>query len=795
MRVSYKWLKSLVDISTEPRTLADALTMRGVVVDEVERVTSPLKDVVVAEVLEVARHPNADKLTLCRVSTGQALYSVVCGAPNVRAGSRYPFALVGSVLPDGTKIKRAKIRGEVSEGMLLSGYELGISDDHEGLLELDAGAVPGSPIGTILDFEDDVFVIDVTANRMDLLCHLGVAREIASLEGKDVKLPPVLFEEAGKEFGQAATVEVADTEGCSRYMARVVEGVRVGSSPRWIAARLARVGQRSVNNLVDVTNLVMFELGTPLHAFDLDRLAGKKIVVRRAAPGESMVTLDGIERRLSPEMTMIADAEKSVAIGGVMGGLDAEVSSDTVNVLIECAHFNPQRIRRTSRALGLETEASTRFERWVDPSILPYAVDRAADLMQKAAGGRILKGRGDVYPKPLAPGRVRLRPARVGKILGKEVSDAQIRRLLESIGFTVEGDGEFRVEVPLARARDVTREIDLIEEIARLRGYDWIDSGYTCGVKVFGKVDRAGKYERRLKEFMVREGFFEVVSSSFVSAGIASSLLGTPEARMVAVTNPVNVEEPYLRPLILSSLLPVIAANVRKRNRDVRVFEIGHVFESGSEPRELPSESCHMAVAATGAREPLSWRGSKEAWDIYSFKGVIERFLARYFPWARSGGAGPAFLTERRSFAVTVGDATIGFFGEVAPEKAGNLDIEDPLYAFELEIAADTVLHEKARELGLTRFPPLERDLSLVVPEDVPYSTLAGAIREKGGGLLGELLLFDVYRGDQIPQGSKGLSFRLVFRSSERTLADGEVNGIIDGLLDHLRKEFKVALR
>jgi phenylalanyl-tRNA synthetase beta chain len=769
--------------------------MRGVVVDEVERITSPVKDVIVGVVLEVARHPNADKLSLCRVDTGRATYSVVCGAPNVKAGARYPFALVGSVLPDGTKIKRAKIRGEVSEGMLLSEWELGISEDHEGLLELDANAEIGSPIEGILDFEDHVFLVDVTANRMDLLCHLGVAREIAALEGKEVRLPPILLDEDAKGFGQGAAIEVRDVEGCSRYMARVVEGARVGPSPQWLVRRLASVGQRSINNVVDVTNLILFELGTPLHAFDLDRLSGRTIVVRRAMEGERMVTLDGVERELSTEMTMIADREKSVAIGGVMGSLDAEVSQNTVNILIECAHFNPQRMRRTSRALGLETEASTRFERWVDPSILPYAVDRAADLMQKVAGGTVLAGRGDVYPDPPVPCTLRLRRERVRKILGRDVGEEEICRLLESIGFRVEGDGEFQVEVPLFRARDVTREIDLIEEIARLKGYDWIDSQYSHGVRVFGKIDRIGRYEKRLKEFVRSEGFFEVVSTSFVSAGVASSLLLVPERAMAQVKNPVNVEEPYLRPLLLSSLLPVLANNVRKRNRDVRIFEQGTVFRSAERHGEKPGESCHLAVAATGARDPASWRGKRAGWDFYSFKGVVEVLLEKFYPGSRYSAGDHSFLHEKRSSEIVMGSRLLGFFGEVIPEVSGKLDVEDPLFVLEIDAEAGLSFPERRREVSLSRFPPLERDISLVIPENVPYIDVETAIRRRAGGLLADLILFDLYAGGQIPQGKKGLSFRLVFRSLERTLDDAEVNGIIEEVLDHLRKELKIALR
>jgi len=795
MKVSYKWLKSFVDITLDPEELAKILTMQGVTVDEVDAVKSPLEGVVVGKVEEVSKHPNADRLTLCKVSTGNHVHDVVCGAPNVTEGEKYPFAAVGAILPDGTRIKKTKIRGEKSEGMLLSGYELGISDDRDGLLKLGEDIRVGGSLNDLIDLDDFVFLLDVTANRMDLLSHLGVAREVGAIEGQKVRLEEVVLEESSKVFEYSASVEIIDPEGCPRYMARIIEGIKIGPSPRWLADRLASIGQRSINNIVDVTNFVLYELGTPLHAFDLDRLEGRKIIVKRAGDGEVMRTLDGEDRVLTSEMTVIADTAKTVAIAGVMGGEDSEVTDGTVNILIECAFFDPVRIRKTSRSLGIESESSFRFERWVDPTILPYALDRAAYLMKKAAGGEILKGRGDVYPVPVKPATITLRAERVLKILGQTVSEVEVGQLLESVGFKVGGTGTFEVEVPVFRARDVTREIDLIEEVARLKGYDWIDTDYKCGVRIFGKIDPLGRLERQIGDFLLRNSFLEVISTSFVSSDIACSLLGFEETRVIQVENPVNTEQRFMRPLLLAAMLPVLASNVRKRNRDVRIFEQGKVFLANGTSGGEHLEERHVAFAVAGSLEPLYWKEKSADWDYHSFKGVVERFLAKFLPGAAFSSDGPAFLHGTLSRTITLESKEIGFFGQLEPGAAGSLEIEDDVYVFEVSGEVIVPRIDGSVHRTISRFPPLERDLSLVVPEEVPYSEVERLIRKEAGELLDELCLFDLYRGGQITEGQKGMSFSLIFRSAERTLEDPEINPVIDVILESLRKELNIVLR
>lgn len=795
MKISYQWLRTFVDTDRDPAELARLLTMQGVVVDDIEQINIPLDGIVVARVDRVSDHPNADRLSLCTISTGSESFRVVCGAPNVREGCCYPFAGVGTVIHDGTKIRKAKIRGEESEGMLLSGYEMGISDDRTGILELEASARPGTPLSEMMDTRDTVFLLDITANRMDLHSHLGVAREVAALEGVKVKLPQAEPKESSSEFSDVSGVTIDDVDGCPRYMARIVDGVRVGQSPSWLVGRLESIGQRSINSIVDVTNLILYELGTPLHAFDFDTLAEGKIVVRRAADGESFRTLDGEERKLTAEMTMIADARRSVAIGGVMGGEETEVSEATTRILIECAHFDPRRIRRTSQALSLTTEASYRFERWVDPSILPYAVDRAACLVQEVAGGSILAGRGDVYPNPHSPPVVSLRPAQVERVLGKPVETEEIIDLLERIELETTGSETLEVRIPMFRARDLTREIDLVEEVARLKGYDWIGTDYTCGVRVFGKIDSVESNDRDIREFFREEDFSEVISTSFVSADLSCQWLGYDEHGLISVTNPVNAEERFMRPLILSTLLPIVASNVRKRNRDVRIFELGVVFGQPEAGRKRPRESRHLAAAAIGKLRPVSWRGDSPPWDLFAFKGIVERFLLHYADEFALVSGGPSFLLPERCLRIEKNGDRIGYFGQVRTELSDALEVGGDLFVLEVDTGQLARAEAGETVTSVSRFPPLERDLSLVVPWEIPYDDIERVIRHRSGDLLEELRLFDLYHGGQIPDGKKGLSFTLVFRSPERTLEDQEVNSIIERTLESLRKELGVVLR
>ncbi|MBI4419732.1 MAG: phenylalanine--tRNA ligase subunit beta, partial [Gemmatimonadetes bacterium] len=588
MNVSLNWLSALLGRPLDPGDVARQLTMRTVAVETIEPLHQDLGDIIVALVERVEKHPHADRLSLCRVNDGSAVVEVVCGAPNVTAGKKYPYARVGTVLPGGVRLEARKIRGVQSNGMLCSAKELGLGADHSGILELDTAAPPGTRFVDAVPVADYRLALDVTANRPDLLGHKGVARELSAAYGIPVRLPtfpaaaavPVdaLDIPRAKDRGQADGVEVVieDAEGCPRYLAAIIRGVRIAPAPEWLQARLRSIAARPINNVVDATNYVLYELNQPLHAFDLAQLEGPRIVVRRARAGEPITTLDGTARSLTADMTAICDARKPVAVAGVMGGAESEVSDRTTDILLECAYFNPRRIRATRRALKLTTEASYRFERGIDLQALPHALRRAIQLILTVGGGRVA-GAVDVYPVPVSDPIVFLRPERATHLLGMPVGRDEIERLLTSVGFTlVPKDGRMAVQVPGWRP-DVTREVDLIEEVARLKGYDVFPVELRPFRPSAVPDDPSEALKARVRRLLVSRGLHEARSYPLGSAG------GTDA---VEVTNPLSSDDAYLRTDLLPGLARAAERNWAVRERDIRLFEIGTVFSWGAEGAE-----------------------------------------------------------------------------------------------------------------------------------------------------------------------------------------------------------------
>src|SRR5213594_188065 len=640
MIVSRRWLEALLGRPLEGRDIADRLARQVAPVDAVVPIHQDLRDVLIARVLEVRQHPNADRLTLCLVDAGGgAPLEVVCGAPNVQAGKAYPFAPVGATLPGGLKLERRKIRGVESNGMLCSAKELGLGVDHAGILELQTNAAPGTPFLEAIPVADEQIVIDVSANRPDLLCHKGVARELAVSLGATVKLPEIPGGSAVGRLGglkhasptaqppnrPTATVDgvevrLEDPEGAPRYMIAVVRGVKVGPSPVWLSARLQAIGQRSINNIVDATNYILFEVNQPLHAFDLARLRGPAVVVRRAKPSERIVTLDGVERKLTADMTAICDAERPTIVAGVMGSADSEVSATTTDLVLECAYFQPTRIRRTRRALGLSSESSYRFERGLDMLGMPDALGRAVDLVRAVAGGEMREPPIDLWPEPQKPRSVFLREARVSHLLGVPVPRKEIERLLSSVGFVAAPkDDRLAVQIPGWRP-DVTHEVDLIEEVARLRGYDSLPDElrpYRPGTVPDAPAELT---LRRIREQLVASGS-GLLEARTLPLGPADG----PDA--VPVLNPLSAEEAHLRSRLLPGLVRRVEHNWSQGQRDVRLFEVGTVFRKASGPR--PEEELHLAIVLTGARHPAHWTDSIEAvklpdMDIWDLKHHFE---------------------------------------------------------------------------------------------------------------------------------------------------------------------------
>ena len=788
MNVSRRWLEAFLGQSLETAETAGRLAMLGAPVDDVVPLHAGLDDIVVALVEEVRPHPNADRLRLCTVFDGtEERRHVVCGAPNVTAGRKYPFIRVGSVLPGGLRIEKRKIRGELSEGMLCSARELGLGEEHDGILELEVDAPPGTSFMEAWDLGDDRLVLDVTPNRPDLLGHKGVARELAAvlglqprlprLPGEPVDLPPIQRTGAA---GQTAGVRVAieDAAGCGRFLGAVVRGVRVGASPLWLRRRLEAVGLRSINNVVDATNYVLLELGQPLHAYDLATLRGPAVMARAAGEGERLVTLDGIERPLPAGATVIADAERVIGIAGVMGGADTEVTDRTTDLFLECAWFAPSGIRAARKAAGLSTEASYRFERGVDRWNGPEALRRCLEVILRTAGGRVDGEPVDCWPEPGHPPRIFLRLARVAQVLGVALPLHEVERALVAIGATVVAkpdDDRLAVEVPGWRP-DLTAEIDLVEEVARLYGYDRIPSelrSFRLGNQQDAQIELVAD---RVRQGLVALGLFEAITLP----------LG-PEAPdgAVGLVNPLSADHAWLRRRLLPGLVREAERNWAGHSRDIRLFEIGTAFEPAPAGHK-PVESVRVAALLSGARDPVHWTASGKGpdVDIWDLGGIVEAVRDLANP-------GASIQVEGSGWLVRAGDGrVIGRAKQIeadAPKWAG------AVYGLELELAARPAAEPTYRPIPAT--PSVERDLALVLPSGVMATALLESVRGMAGAMLESVQVIDEYRGAGVPEGSRSVAIRMVFRSAERTLRDTEVDDAVERVLAALERELGIFLR
>ena len=803
MNISTRWLKDMVPgLEGTPEELAEHLALRGAPVDSISSPGQGLGDIVVARVITAQQHPNADRLSVCEVDGGEGVVQVVCGAPNVKGGAYYPFAPVGSVLPGDFKIKKAKIRGEVSQGMLCSAKELGLGVDHEGILELDGEYTPGEDFVAALKLDDATLDVEITANRGDLLSHAGVAREVASRGDGGIVLPEIpgwpegptaqeYMEDEGRVTSGEVSIRIDDSDLCSRYLGAVIRGVTVGPSPSWLQERLRGAGARPINNVVDATNYVMLELGQPLHAFDLARLGGRSIVVRRAAASESrFTTLDDEERTLTSDMLMICDADRPVAIGGVMGGLDSEVEDDTTDILLECALFDAKSIRATRKALGMSTDASYRFERGVDPAGLRRAIERCISVIVSTAGGGLDGPVLDCCPVKFEPELVDLRLSRIEHLLGIPFSAPYVEELLQPLGFAVEGetDGVLHVRVPGFRSYDVRREVDLIEEVARTHGYDEFPAELGPGRP--GSVPDAPMFqlEDELRAAMVARGFFEAHTPAFAPQGEGD----------VEVANPLASTEPFLRASLLPALLRRVEYNLAHGNRNVRLFEVGTTFRKAGSG-EPPHEATHLAMVMTGLREPSHWSRPDEpfaVWDLKALLGDVASIAYRGVAGVAPGADDGRRLEANSSFVVTDGtNSTVGSGGRTvsgavdAPVWAGDV------WAFEIKLPDHPAPKPVTAYDALPQFPAAERDLALLVPDAVSAASVQDAIGARAGDDLEALELFDLYEGDGVPDGVRSLGFRLRFRSVKRTLKDKEVDRSVSAVLKRLEEELGVTAR
>ncbi|HWV38362.1 MAG TPA: phenylalanine--tRNA ligase subunit beta [Vulgatibacter sp.] len=799
MKISYEWLSELVEELPPADELAALLTGAGLEVEGVEHLGEGLARVVVGEVLSKESVAGTDRLNLCRVDVGAAApASIVCGAANYGVGAKVPAALPGAVLPGGMRIQARKLRGVPSEGMLCSARELGLSDDAEGLMLLDEDAVPGTPIAEALGLDDVVFEINATPNRPDWLSHLGVARELVALSGTRLRAVDASPREAGAKARERFSVEVERPDLCGRYAARVVEGVAFGPSPRWMRKRLEACGMRSLGNLIDVTNYVLLETGQPLHAFDLDRVAGRSIVVRAAREGERLRTLDGVERALAPDELVIADAEKPLVLAGVMGGADAEVGEGTTRVLLESAWFDPSSVRRTSRHHGLHTESSHRFERGADPGAIPHALDRAARLLETLASGEVRRGVVDVHPSPRPAVKVPLRYRRVGGLLGVDVEPAESRRILVSLGFGAEGgsDEAETFSVPSFRV-DVSREADLVEEVARIRGYDRIPSAVPRAPARPAVRSVEEQVLARVRSALAGAGLDEAINLAFGDPADFALLEQGEAPSLLPIRNPLSGAQSVMRSTLLVGLLRNAEFNRNRQVERIRLYEQGHVFFPEPGVNEPVRESWRVAGVLAGPRRPASWAGTQDPVDFYDAKGVVEAML-------HAVGIDPAFvpcdaacLHPRSACEVAAGGRVLGRLGELHPVVAAGFDLPRGVFIFELSL--DGIVEAAAllpSYQGIPRFPAVLRDLAAVVPRDVPAERLLAVLKGPAGeGLVEHVELFDVYEGPQLGPDRKNLAFAIRYRAMDRTLKDEEIQRVHEALVAALEREVGAELR
>ncbi len=801
MKIPYKWIREFVDLKLTPAEAADRLINAGVEVASVTALAPPgLAGVVVGEIEAIERElgeSHGHRLLLCRVTTGRHHFSVVCGAPNTKVGVRAAFAPPGAVLPGDHRIKAAKIRGTDSQGMLCSERELGLGDEHEaGILLVDAGAPLGGDLIAHLGLDDHVLEIEITPNRPDCLSVVGVARELAALTGARFRVPRIAVAEAKEAARGLARVRIEAPALCPRYAARVVSGVTVGPSPAWMAARLRAVGLRPISNVVDVTNYVLWELGHPLHAFDYDTVTDRTIVVRRAHRGERVQTLDGQERALTDAMLVIADPARAIAIAGVMGGANTEVSDRTTRILLESAYFNPGSIRRTSRALGLRTDAAYRFERGADIEALAQALDRAAGLIAEVAGGAVARGVVDAYPRRRTPVRVRLRMSRVKRILGTAPTRGQAKRILAGLGLPVRDRGaDLDVEVPSFR-RDLAMEDDLVEEIIRVWGYDKIPTTLPGGAIELVKHPPSFRQAQAARRVLVGAGLMEAVTHSFSDPARAAALGGAGAPAPLQLLNPLSQDASLLRSHPLEGVLGAVATNGRRQQPDVALFELCTTY--GPAKNETGAiESRWVAIALTGARAESAWHSGDSKADVYDAKGLAEHVLDALGVHTRPGGPGrlAGFEPDCHGSLVTADGAVVAEFGEVLHAASAAFGIAAPVFAatIALDVAA-AIEPPPLRYQPLPRFPAVQRDLAFLVGAGQPLTAadVEAALAREAGPLVRQLTLFDVFR---FPDGRRSLAWRLTFQAEDRTLTDEEVNQIQERVARRITETFHITLR
>jgi len=801
MKVTLNWLREFVPIELSLDRLADRLAMAGLEVDGIhEQGAEPIK---VAQIVRIDPHPQSDHLTVCQVTTGGEVIPVVCGASNMQVGDKVALAPEGTTLPEGQQVERVEIRGQLSYGILCSERELGLSDDHRGLLIIPKEVPLGEAVYAVLGLRDTILDVAITPNRGDCLSVLGLAREISALTGAPLHAGKPRVRQSGSPIHSQARVSIADADLCPRYAARVVTGVKIAPSPAWMRWRLEAAGVRALNNIVDVTNYVMLERGQPLHAFDLPSLAGQEIIVRRARDIVAVVTLDGKERTLAPDDLLICDRDRAVAVAGVMGGANSEVSDRTTEVLLESAYFIPETVRRTARRLGLRSEASYRFERGVDPQGAVFALDRAATLLQQLADGKVSRGVIDVFPHPLLPKVIPLRSQRVSSFLGVKIEANEIEQCMRTLGAKVQGGrgGIWEVTVPSYRA-DLSQEADLIEEVARLRGYETIPALLPRTEVRETNRDAEGTWAQRVRVCLTAQGLAEMLNLSFTSTRLNNLFPGLiPDAVAIPLLNPLSAEGAEMRLSALGGLMRALQHNVRQGEIGVTAFELGKTFflERGQTQLHQRQERLVLSAVLYGTW-PVGGLGQQsKTVDFADLKGIIESVgqelhCQELLRWERATDV--SFLHPGKAARIMVEKNSVGVAGALHPDHCVALDLSDTPWVFELDFTALLHYARPVRQYQpLPRFPTVVRDVAIVADKELSVQSIIDAVHALAHPLIVDMRLFDRYQGSQIPPDKQSLAYSIAYRTADRTLTALEVSEAHAQVIEHLVKTLGVEVR
>jgi phenylalanyl-tRNA synthetase beta chain len=803
MLLSYNWLKELIEFDYTPAELAEKLTMLGIEVEEITDFGKKYDGFITAEVKEREKHPDADKLSLCKVFTGSETLDIVCGAPNVAAGQKVILGQIGAVVPVGDfELKKAKIRGAESYGMICSETELDFGDDGSGIMVLPDDTEIGRPIAEYLKLNDTIIEVFVTPNRSDCNSHIGIAREIAALTGKNINIPGTDIVENDNDINESIKVEINAPDKCPRYTARMVRNAQIKESPQWLKQRLTMLGLRPINNVVDVTNYVLMEMGQPLHAFDYDLVAGKKIIVQTVADKTKFTTLDEKERELDSEMLMICDAEKPVAVGGVMGGMNSEINDNTKNILIESAYFNPSSVRRTAKKLGINSDSSYRFERGVDYNNILNALNRAAKLIAELTGGVIEKGYIDEYPNPQAESSIALRFDRARKVIGIDISNEKIVEYLEKLNFKIiEKDDKSVVVLHPSYRVDMEQEIDLIEEIARMYNYNDITPDFSSRIDFSSeglpKHLSVPPQKEKVSNYLVSNGFDEIITQNMLDP--KTSVFFTDEP--VTLANPLGEELSIMRSSVIPSIMKVVRYNLRMGNKNLKLFEIGKTFHKVNENVQTPVkgylENEELTIAMTGLTVPKQWGEQSAKADFYDIKGVVQNIFEYLkiegIKFKPSKQESKAF--GKNSIGIFFKKNQLGIVGEVDAKLLKHYDIEDNVFIANIDLSKVYEIEVPERKYKkVPPYPSMERDLSFVFSGDFEAEKIYNVIEQSAGKYLTDIQIFDVYKGKNLG-GKTSIGFTMHYSSPERTLTDKEVDQSINKIIKNVESKFECELR